>query len=782
MKTKSNRIVQHTIEFDSALVTLLVKNETNLENNDEQLWRRIASGICEVSGKSIGWKELRQYYKFYVVTKLKKIINDQQLIDKLQYAWLERVYKVRVLYNCVGSTQSDPLVVARNKLLIKYAIDNRYDGKIVSTFKRLHNPQLLNKISINVENPAYELTKDLQLFLLKPTKLRNLERLGKRFSSKLAKLPWYHQPAVTGQQRNHQHSVAVSGSPILLDNASVCIEDASLPNTCNSDEFSPRDLLEKESLNIKTQEFLNMQQLGEVEVAEHDGTRVHNPYWQPEEYANLVPDIHTIFSDEDEEDEEEEEEAGQRNEKNASDTSAEKENLYRQPEEYANLVPDIHAIFSDEDEEEEEEEEEAGEGNEKNASTSAEKGTENDHEQPTAASDYNGPSTGSTQSEENCPNIISSSSAPEKDTYCEIETNEHSTLQIENRQTEQFSLLLSASIFCDEEDEDEVGEDEVGRNEMSDNSGEILAENVHEQPTAASDCIELDVLTGEHYEQPDQTVKLSTSSQFVTELGVETDPLSDSAAPISKSVEESVSCGQRTVSLSSNSESSSSNSMNTIIFRASSRCSTSPEQVYTAGRKQKPVLNATFPQCLAKRRKRASSSFNTMDVEDQDRVRDANRNVHSETGRSADLEAIELSANNHNEAATIDEHSSAANENPAQDPAVLVPYDAIVLVETADSVPPVSISPIAADRLAQVSSKLDAVLTQKLALVQTLRVMEPALFFRPASTVQRQLKISHQLIVLQLLVSAMRLHNGTLTHLLPILNRIAYGDFAHPTR
>lgn len=165
------------------------------------------------------------HYKQRIVSHLKEYTDDQRMIDRLQYPFLDQVYKLRVQYQVSALVLQDPAIIARNKLIIKYEIDPRFDADVVKVFKRYHTSSM--QICINVQDPAYELSERWQKFLLKPTKSRHRLKLTMCGDLWFSKFPAYmnrsvRKAPVAVTQQSSQESC--SSSVILLDNVPVRIE------------------------------------------------------------------------------------------------------------------------------------------------------------------------------------------------------------------------------------------------------------------------------------------------------------------------------------------------------------------------------------------------------------------------------------------------------------------------------------------------------------------------------------------------------------------------------
>uniref|UniRef100_A0A8W7Q491 Uncharacterized protein n=1 Tax=Anopheles coluzzii TaxID=1518534 RepID=A0A8W7Q491_ANOCL len=231
-------------EHNQLLVLKLVEHIDD-PCSEQERWENIAEEIMFETGENYPWRTVRMHYKQRIVSHLKEYTDDQRMIDRLQYPFLDQVYKLRVQYQVSALVLQDPAIIARNKLIIKYEIDPRFDADVVKVFKRYHTSSM--QICINVQDPAYELSERWQKFLLKPTKSRHRLKLTMCGDLWFSKFPAYmnrtvRKAPVAVTQQSSQESC--SSSVILLDNVPVRIEPPA--------PFSPRQLLSFESLDCDT--------------------------------------------------------------------------------------------------------------------------------------------------------------------------------------------------------------------------------------------------------------------------------------------------------------------------------------------------------------------------------------------------------------------------------------------------------------------------------------------------------------------------------------------------
>nr|XP_040230225.2 uncharacterized protein LOC120953888 isoform X3 [Anopheles coluzzii] len=237
-------------EHNQLLVLKLVEHIDD-PCSEQERWENIAEEIMFETGENYPWRTVRMHYKQRIVSHLKEYTDDQRMIDRLQYPFLDRVYKLRVQYQVSALVLQDPAIIARNKLIIKYEIDPRFDADVVKVFKRYHTSSM--QICINVQDPAYELSERWQKFLLKPTKSRHRLKMAMCGDLWFSKFPAYmnrtvRKAPVAVTQQSSQESC--SSSVILLDNVPVRIEECTSP--APPAPFSPRQLLSFESLDCDT--------------------------------------------------------------------------------------------------------------------------------------------------------------------------------------------------------------------------------------------------------------------------------------------------------------------------------------------------------------------------------------------------------------------------------------------------------------------------------------------------------------------------------------------------
>ncbi|XP_055601887.1 uncharacterized protein LOC129750831 [Uranotaenia lowii] len=238
--------------FNRRLAQKLAASIDELQQNEPAVWKRITLELTEdpemqelLEGVELRWQELRHHFKRHLVLQLSrnKLLDNQQLIDRLQYPYLRKVYVVTIRFSELGSNiqqvinqkNRNPSV---DKLFIKYLTNGQYDPEIVAAFKKRGKKGVRVYVNINVDDPQLGLSADEKKFLLQLGKPR--ER---------------HKPTEPGVWiQTASGSVPTLPSSIILDGKPVQIEEVSSPTV----RGSYQDLLEKESLLVNTQEYDNI--------------------------------------------------------------------------------------------------------------------------------------------------------------------------------------------------------------------------------------------------------------------------------------------------------------------------------------------------------------------------------------------------------------------------------------------------------------------------------------------------------------------------------------------
>ncbi|XP_062552710.1 uncharacterized protein LOC134217892 isoform X2 [Armigeres subalbatus] len=238
-KKSFNMAASNVFESDSfnrKFVDKIVEYHERLLQGDEvSVWQQIALELgnnWELDCGDLRWQDLSRHFKRSLVFKLthRKWIPDQGLIDRLQYPYLRKVYVVSIQFYEKGNTNGRTLSsseIEENRLFIKYSLDGRYDPEVVAAFKRRSRKGSRVYVYINVGDPVYNLSDDGKKLLLQ------IEHHRKERP---------HFNADTNEKES---------SPVVLDGVPVAIEDGSP----GAKHFSARDLLEKESFTVNTQEY-----------------------------------------------------------------------------------------------------------------------------------------------------------------------------------------------------------------------------------------------------------------------------------------------------------------------------------------------------------------------------------------------------------------------------------------------------------------------------------------------------------------------------------------------
>ncbi|XP_021695629.1 uncharacterized protein LOC5575770 isoform X2 [Aedes aegypti] len=220
--------------FNRRFVEKLVEQRDRILRGDEvSVWQQIALELSqdwELDCGDLRWQDLSRYFKRSLVFKLshRKWTTDQGLIDRLQYPYLRKVYVVTIQFYdraCPAMRVIENISeIQDNKLFIKYTMDGRFDPDVVAAFKRRSRKGVRIYVNINVGDPVYNLPEDAKKLLLQMEHHRK-ERPHRKGDS-------------------HERVRSPVGTPTV-------IESGSPPEKI----FSPRDLLEKESFSVNTQEY-----------------------------------------------------------------------------------------------------------------------------------------------------------------------------------------------------------------------------------------------------------------------------------------------------------------------------------------------------------------------------------------------------------------------------------------------------------------------------------------------------------------------------------------------
>ncbi|XP_058828828.1 uncharacterized protein LOC131688529 isoform X2 [Topomyia yanbarensis] len=246
---------QHNEAFDRKLVQLLTHYYQEIRQTGPSVWQKIALELQndpEISqATNIRWQEISKYFQLTLVFKLPHLTSNQDIVDRLQYPYLKRVYSVTIRYFSVVPSQATNRKedqIKDHKLFIKYDTDSQFDPEIVKVFKFHHWKGTRVTVDINVEDPVYALSRGEKDILIqmelqrRKRQMRHTEQEGKRKT----------EPG-TWLQKGTKGTVTTAspGSPVILDGVPVQIDNDSQPQ---KDRSMP-DLLEKQSLVINTQEY-----------------------------------------------------------------------------------------------------------------------------------------------------------------------------------------------------------------------------------------------------------------------------------------------------------------------------------------------------------------------------------------------------------------------------------------------------------------------------------------------------------------------------------------------
>uniref|UniRef100_A0A1Q3FB02 Putative mucin 68d n=1 Tax=Culex tarsalis TaxID=7177 RepID=A0A1Q3FB02_CULTA len=230
---------QFSSDFDKALVAKLSKHFVEFQRNEESALQMICIELSNEQNVALPcWKHLRTYFKRSLVLKLSQYTKDHELVDRLQYPYLRKVYSVVIKFVDKGPSENPKENFVENALFIRSVIDGIYDPAVVAAYKRRGNKRTRVYVYINVSDPRYKLSADQRELLLQIERNNNKRRKNK---------PGHQLEAGTWHD-------AGSGAAVVLDGVPVTIETVASP-TQPSSNGSARRLLDEESLDINTQEY-----------------------------------------------------------------------------------------------------------------------------------------------------------------------------------------------------------------------------------------------------------------------------------------------------------------------------------------------------------------------------------------------------------------------------------------------------------------------------------------------------------------------------------------------
>ncbi|XP_055531080.1 dentin sialophosphoprotein-like isoform X2 [Wyeomyia smithii] len=236
---------RYSKDIDKKIIEKLVKYHGIADKPTSDVWKRIAlelSSDPDHLNCDYRWQDLRNYFQSSLVLRLsRQLLNDESLIDKLQFPYLAKIYSLKICFISRQQILHKKHNAEENLLLIKYCIDGTFDPQIVKVFKRLRQSGTRVVVNINVEDPVYGLSEDCKKLLLQlnPPDVRQRKNIRKTKPG-----TWLNVGGPTSP-------LAKESSPLLLDGMAVQINNNSQENqTC-----SPRTLLDKDSFAISSQEY-----------------------------------------------------------------------------------------------------------------------------------------------------------------------------------------------------------------------------------------------------------------------------------------------------------------------------------------------------------------------------------------------------------------------------------------------------------------------------------------------------------------------------------------------
>ncbi|XP_039440971.1 mucin-17-like [Culex pipiens pallens] len=231
---------QYSFAFSKKLIETLAKHFEEVQRDEQSGWKRIALELNDFDGVPLqSWQELRAYFKRSLVFKLSKtrFTDDQELIDRLQYPYLRKVYSITVSF--VDKAPNEKENAEDNVLFTKSVLDGTYDPAVVAVYKRYACKGRRVFVYINVNDPRYKLRADQRELLMQIEQRRARKHKPVR---QLEAGVWHD--AASGSRVG-----GTEGDPVVIEQVASPVQKAN---------GSVRRLLDDESLDINTQEYEQM--------------------------------------------------------------------------------------------------------------------------------------------------------------------------------------------------------------------------------------------------------------------------------------------------------------------------------------------------------------------------------------------------------------------------------------------------------------------------------------------------------------------------------------------
>ncbi|KAL1396925.1 hypothetical protein pipiens_010146 [Culex pipiens pipiens] len=231
---------QYSFAFSKKLIETLAKHFEEVQRDEQSGWQRIALELNDFDGVPLqSWQVLRAYFKRSLVFKLSKtrFTDDQELIDRLQYPYLRKVYSITVSF--VDKAPNGKENAEDNVLFTKSVLDGTYDPAVVAVYKRYAFKGKRVPVYINVNDPRYKLPADQRELLMQ------IEQRRARKHKPVHQL----EAGVWHDAASGSRVGGTEGDPVVIEQVASPVQNTN---------GSVRRLLDDESLDINTQEYEQM--------------------------------------------------------------------------------------------------------------------------------------------------------------------------------------------------------------------------------------------------------------------------------------------------------------------------------------------------------------------------------------------------------------------------------------------------------------------------------------------------------------------------------------------